>query len=181
MLDTLITSKTRLKILLKFFLNERTTSYLRDLESEFGESTNSIRVELNRFEKAGLLSSNVQGNKKVFQANRKHPLFSDIKSILMKNIGIDQLLDRVIRRLGGLQKAYITGSFAKGNDSRVIDVLLVGSDINGEYLLRKVNQVEDMINRKIRYLLVSPSESEQILKEHSEALLVFEVPEKLKH
>ena len=52
-LDTLITSRTRVKLLMKFFLNSRTTSYLRDLENEFDESTNAIRVELNRFEKAG--------------------------------------------------------------------------------------------------------------------------------
>ena len=48
MLDTLISSQTRLKLLLKFFLNSSTSSYLRDLESEFGESTNAIRLELNR-------------------------------------------------------------------------------------------------------------------------------------
>ena len=48
MLDTLITSKTRIKLLMKFFMNPRTRAYLRELASEFGESTNSIRVELNR-------------------------------------------------------------------------------------------------------------------------------------
>ena len=50
MLDTLITSKTRIKLLLKFFLNAQTKSYLRSLEGEFGESTNAIRLELNKFE-----------------------------------------------------------------------------------------------------------------------------------
>jgi len=75
MLDTLISSQTRLKLLLKFFLNSSTSSYLRDLESEFGESTNAIRLELNRFEQAGLLSSASIGNKKMFSANTQHPLF----------------------------------------------------------------------------------------------------------
>ena len=56
MIETLISSKTRIKLLLKFFLNSNTTSYLRSLESEFGESTNAIRVELNRLENAGMLS-----------------------------------------------------------------------------------------------------------------------------
>jgi len=63
MLDTLITSKTRIKLLLKFFLNSNASSYLRNLEGEFGESTNGIRLELNKFEKAGLLQSQVSGNK----------------------------------------------------------------------------------------------------------------------
>ena len=68
MLETLISSKTRIKLLLKFFLNSKATSYLRGLESEFGESSNGIRIELNRFEKAGMLSSFVKGNKKYFKS-----------------------------------------------------------------------------------------------------------------
>jgi DNA-binding transcriptional regulator PaaX len=64
MIETLISSKTRIKLLLKFFLNSNTTAYLRSLEEEFGESTNSIRIELNRFEKAGFLASHSQANKK---------------------------------------------------------------------------------------------------------------------
>ena len=59
MLDSIITSKTRIKLLLKFFLNSETKSYLRNLEQEFGESTNGIRVELNRLEGAGLLKTEV--------------------------------------------------------------------------------------------------------------------------
>ena len=51
MIETLISSKTRVKLLLKFFLNSRNTAYLRNLEEEFEESTNGIRVELNKFEK----------------------------------------------------------------------------------------------------------------------------------
>ena len=88
MLDTLITSKTRIKLMLKFFLNTKEESYLRGLEEEFGESSNSIRLELNKFEKAGLLDSRSKGNKKLFRANTKHPLFPDIHSLLLKHIGL---------------------------------------------------------------------------------------------
>ena len=63
MIETLISSKTRIKLLLKFFLNSSNSSYLRGLESEFGESSNSIRLELNKLEKAGLLKSNQEGTK----------------------------------------------------------------------------------------------------------------------
>ena len=63
MIESLISSKTRVKLLLKFFLNSKNSSYLRGLESEFGESTNAIRIELNKLEDAGLLSSNLEGNK----------------------------------------------------------------------------------------------------------------------
>jgi len=175
MLNTLITGKTRIKLLLKFFLNSNTTSYLRDLESDFGDSTNAIRLELNRFEQAGLLNSQVKGNKKVFKANTGHPLFHELQSIIMKTIGFDQIVERFIRRLGGLERAYVTGSFAKGNDSRIIDLMLVGTEIDREYLLRKVDQVEELIHRKVRYLIVNPEEATAYLQEHEEALLLYQV------
>ena len=100
MLDSLVTSQTRIKLLKKFFLNSSTKAHLRGLESEFGESSNAIRVELNRFEDAGLLHSLRDGNKKIYQANSKHPLFKDIHSIIMKETGIDRVIEKVIHRLG---------------------------------------------------------------------------------
>jgi len=93
-LDTLITSKTRIKLLLRFFLNSNTSSYLRNLEADFEESTNAIRLELNRFEKAGLLISGMERNRKVFKANTNHPLFPDINNILRKYVGFDQIVDK---------------------------------------------------------------------------------------
>ena len=84
MIDSLITNKTRIKLLLRFFLNAASKSYLRGLETEFNESTNAIRLELNRFEKAGLLISQMDKNKKIFRANKDHPLFRDIQSIIRK-------------------------------------------------------------------------------------------------
>ncbi len=114
MLNSLITSKTRVKLLLKFFLNSDNKSYLRNLEQEFGESSNAIRVELNRLEEADLLRSEVSGNKKYFCANTSHPLFKDINNIVRNSVGIDQLIERVINQVGNLEVAYITGEFAKG-------------------------------------------------------------------
>ena len=98
MLETLITSKTRIKLLLKFFLNINNQGYLRSLEQEFNESTNGIRQELNRFETAGLLITENEGNKKLYRANISHPLFKDINSIIRKFIGVEELLEKVIDR-----------------------------------------------------------------------------------
>ncbi len=158
MLDTLITSKTRIKLLLKFFLNSNASSYLRNLESEFGESTNGIRLELNKFEKAGLLQSQVSGNKKLFRANTSHPLFPDIHNLLLKYIGFDKIIDTIISKLGNVNDVYVVGKFAQGIDSEVIDLLLVGNDINREYLVRLSTKAEKLIKRKIRYLVYSQKE-----------------------
>merc|ERR1712078_639513 len=55
MLEILITSKTRLRLIIKFFLNIANKGYLNSLANEFGESTNSVRKELNNLSSAGYL------------------------------------------------------------------------------------------------------------------------------
>jgi len=157
MIETLISSKTRIKLLLKFFLNSSTTSYLRGLEAEFGESSNSIRLELNKLEKAGMLSSFSKGNRKYFQANQKHPLFQEIHNIILKQVGIDKLLETVISRLGYLEQVYLVGSFSKGIDSNIIDIILVG-DVDNNYLIKLIDKAEKLIKRKVRYLIFTPAE-----------------------
>jgi len=159
MIGTLITSQTRIKLLKKFFLNHSTKAHLRGLESEFGESSNSIRIELNRFEEAGLLTSLRDGNKKIYQANSGHPLYKDIHSIIMKETGIDRVIEKVIHRLGNLLSVYLVGDFAHGKDSPVIELILVGADIDREYLDRKVAQAEELVGRKVRYNILHPDES----------------------
>lgn len=176
MLDTLITSKTRLKLLLKFFLNSNSRSYLRNLEQEFNESSNSIRVELNKFESAGLLTSEITGNKKYFRANKSHPLFPDIHNILLKHLGIDQVIDEIISNLGNLKKVYLVGEIAKGINSDIIDLILVGTEINREYLMKLVLKAEKLIKRKVRYIIYSIDEIESYLskKDSHEYLLLWE-------
>jgi len=163
MLDSLITSQTRIKLLKKFFLNRSTKAHLRGLESEFGESSNAIRIELNRFEDAGLLSSLRDGNKKVYQANPKHPLYKDIHTLILKETGIDRVIDKVIHRIGSPLSVYLTGDFARGKDSPVIELILVGAEIDREYLARKVVQAEELVGRKVSYIVLEPLEAGRYL------------------
>jgi len=93
---------------MKFFINSDTTAYLRNLASEFGESTNAIRQELNRFEEANLLKSEAVLNKKVYHANTTHPYFGDLHRLLLKYVGIDQVVDELVNRIGHLEKAFVT-------------------------------------------------------------------------
>lgn len=166
MLKSLITSETRIKLLRKFFLNSRIRAHLRGLEAEFGESSNAIRIELNRFEEAGLLNSIWEGNKKLFQANDRHPLYRDIHNIILKETGIDRVIQKVIHRLGNLDSVYLTGDFARGIDSPVIDLILVGENIDREYLARKVVQAEKIVERKVSYIVLDPSEAESYLSKY---------------
>lgn len=166
MIETLISSKTRVKLLLKFFLNSNNSSYLRGLESEFRESSNAIRVELNKLEAAGLLNSNHKGNKKYFQANVGHPLYNDINSILLKFTGLDAIIDKVIANLGELNYVFVVGHLAKGLASEIIDLVFVG-DIDKNYLFDLVQKLEQKLDKKIKYVCYTPEEfSDEEFKTH---------------
>jgi hypothetical protein len=163
MINTLITSQTRIKLLKKFFLNSSTKAHLRGLESEFGESSNSIRLELNRFEKAGLLHSQRYGNKKIYNVNENHPLYKDIHNIILKETGIDSVIENIIHRIGNLICIYLTGDFAHGKDSDIIDLILVGDNINMKYLDDKILQAEKIAGRKVNCKVLCPADAEDRL------------------
>ena len=157
MLDSLITSKTRLKLLMKFFLNSGTRGYLRGLATEFGESTNSIRVELNHLSEAKLLTSESSGRTIEYRANVDHILFSEIHSLVEKYMGIDQIIDKLVKKLGHVEAAYLIGDYACGIDSGLIDIVMVGN-INKSELDRIATERGNEIHRKIRHLVLTKEE-----------------------
>ncbi|MFN8229562.1 MAG: ArsR family transcriptional regulator [Bacteroidia bacterium] len=118
------------------------------MEDELKESTNSIRIELNRFEKAGFLNSYFSGNKKLFRANTNHPLFTDIQNIVKKMVGIEYVLDYTLKRIGNLEMVYLVGDLASGIDNKKIQLVLIG-DINNNYLVELVAKAEKKVNKKI--------------------------------
>ena len=163
MLDSLVTSKTRIKLLLKFFINPETKAYLRELAKEFGESTNSVRLELNRLTKANLLVSQNRGRTILYNANTNHTLFGDIQSIALKYVGIDRIAATMVQSLGKVKFAYIIGDYAKGKDSGIIDLILVGN-INQEILQQLIEKTEKLIKRKIRPMTLTEKEFNKLDK-----------------
>lgn len=157
MLDSLVTSKTRIKLLLKFF-SHANSGYLRSLAKEFNESTNSVRVELNRLAEAGLLVSEDEGKTKLYKANERHPFFMEIKGMVSKFLGLDDLLEKVVKRMGNVEKAIITGDYANGIDSGTIEMTLVGNNIDREYLDFLIDKTYQKINRKVKVTIQGSDE-----------------------
>lgn len=174
MLESLITSKTRIKLILKFFLNPETSAHLRGLATEFGESTNGVRVELNRLTEAGLLETAQSGKSIYYKANSNHSLYPEIHSIVRKYLGIDQMVEDIVKQMGDLELALITGDYAQGIDSGLIDLVLVG-DVDKSYLQLLVDKTESLIERKIRTLVVNCEEFDHLRGkfEKEKALLLW--------
>lgn len=162
MLKSIITSETRIKLLLKFFLNPESSGYLRQLARDFGESTNSVRIELNKLTEAQILKARIQGRNKIFKANTDHPLFEDIRNIVIKSTGIDKVLSNIIKKLGNIHLAMIRGDYATGKDSGLIELVIVATNLNLNELERVKKKTEKLINRKISVLVLNNREYEKL-------------------
>ena len=153
----IISSKTRIKLLIRFFFNPSTRSYLRELANEFNVSTNSVREELNQLTRTELLTSQKSGRQVFYKANQKHPLFPELKSMVSKVMGIDQVVDGIVTRLGDIERAFLLDDYAEGKDSGIIDLVLVGN-IDQYHLNDLSRKTERYIKRKIRTLVLSRDE-----------------------
>jgi len=138
-------------------MNPGTQAYLRGLANEFGESTNAIRVELNRLTKAKLLKSSNEGRTVQYLANKDHSLFKDLQSVVKKYVGIDKLAEELAAKLGDIHSAYVIGDYARGIDSGLIDLVLVGK-VEEEKLKEVTEKTEQLIERKIRTLVLNQDE-----------------------
>ncbi|MGD8368919.1 MAG: winged helix-turn-helix domain-containing protein [Desulfobacterales bacterium] len=153
----IIASKTRVKLLMRFFFNPDTRSYLRELSKEFGVSSNAVREELNQLTRTDLLKSEKSGRQVHYRANTAHPLFPELKSMVAKVLGVDQVIDSIVSRLGNLERAYLIDDYAEGKDTGIIDLVLVG-EIDQYHLNDLSRKTERYIQRKIRTIVLNESE-----------------------
>ena len=137
-------------------------SYLRELAKEFDVSTNAVREELNQLTKTKLLKTEKSGRQVFYMANTEHSLFPELRSMVRKVMGIDQVVDSIVTRLGNLEKAYLIDDYAEGKDTGIVDLLLVG-DIDQYHLNDLSRKTERYINRKIRTLVLTRMEFESFL------------------
>lgn len=163
MLQTLITSKTRLRILVKFFINDANKAHLRGLADEMHESTNAIRKELNNLEEAGYLKKEAVQNRISYKANTKHPLYKTLKNIIFQHIGLDSIVEMVLDRMGEVKKVIVIGDYANGIDSGTIDVIVIGDELNTEYIENLSLKIENEIKRKIQFFITQKYDGKGLL------------------
>lgn len=155
MLGQLITSKTRLQLLIKFFISQANRGHLNGLASEMGESTNSIRRELNHLQGAGYLNKVKVNNKIEYKANTKHPLYDVLRKVVLKHLGLEDIVDTVLDRMGKVNQIILVGDYAKGIDSGFIEVFLIGQNLNMTYISQLEDKIEKLIGRKVGFYLAS--------------------------
>jgi hypothetical protein len=172
MLDFIILSKTRNKLLIKFFLFDGAQSYLRLMEKEFNESSNAIRKELNRFIDAGLLISEYRGRKRYYMANTEHPFYTSFKSFVRRTLGIDQIAIQIADKIKNLNAAYITGCKLCGNkELDFIELVLIGQNLNEVMIESLVKKTEKLIATKISHISFTSEQMKYFSKEKPKLLI----------
>jgi predicted nucleotidyltransferase len=157
MLD--LRSKARQRLLVYYFTNPTARHHLRDLAGRLGIDPSNLSKELARLEREGLFHSEVTGRQKYFQLNRKYPLFDEVRSIVAKTVGAVPLIAQSLKRLEGVQEAYLYGSFARNQEDAAsdIDVLVIGNP-KGEALAESMQKLERQLGREVNYTVLTRKE-----------------------
>ncbi|MEG0916289.1 MAG: ArsR family transcriptional regulator [Myroides sp.] len=163
MLDSLITSKTRIKLLVKFFISSANSGHLRGLATEFNESTNAIRKELNHLSEAGYLDKREVSNKIAYKANTLHPMYKLLQQVVHKYLGLDTIVEQILERMGDVRQIELVGNYAKGVDSGLIEINITGNAVNTEYTKSIIPKIEAIVNRKVQFYYNKPLSNDGII------------------
>lgn len=161
MLNKIITSRTRLRLLIKFFISQANKGYLNGLANEMGESTNSIRKELNHLFDAGYLKKVKNYNKVEYQVNSKHPLYETLRNVVLKHLGLEDIVDAVLEKMGNVNQILLVGDYAEGKDTGNIEIFLIGKNLDMNYINQLEPKIEKIIDRKVSFYLSSKFLSNQ--------------------
>jgi predicted nucleotidyltransferase len=152
-------SKARQRLLAYYFANPTAKLHLRDLAVRLNVDPSNLAKELIRLEHEGLFRSETSGRQKYFQLNRAYPLFAEVRGIVSKTIGAPSLLAQSLKKIGGIEEAYLYGSFASNQHdaSSDIDVLVIGAPRN-EALAEAMREIERRLGREVSYTVLTRKE-----------------------
>lgn len=158
-ISNIFKSKTRKALFKLYFTNPESEYYLRELERLLDIPVSMIRKELMRLEQEGVFLSLKKGNSLYYSINKLYPLFSELKSIVFKTVGIEGALKQILTKIKGIQLAFIYGSFAKQSENALSDVdLFVMGNIDDKLLIGEIRKIEDVLKREINYTLYTRDE-----------------------
>lgn len=154
-------SKSRQQLLAYYFTNPTARHHLRDLAGRLRVDPSNLSKELGRLEHEGLFRSEMSGRQKYFQLNPEYPLFDELRKIIAKTIGAATLIAQSLKKIDGVDEAYLYGSFARNQQDAAsdIDVLVIGVP-REEALAQAMQRLERQLGREINYTVLTRKEFE---------------------
>ncbi len=158
-------SKVTQKILNLFFLNENERFYINELAKIIKEDPSNVYKKLIELKDKGLISDEFRGKERFFFLNKSFPLLKEYREIILKQFGFEKILKDELKKIEGINSAYIFGSYVKNKLSveSDIDVLVVGSFDNIK-LLKIITKVQKKSGREISVIDFSEKEFEKKMK-----------------
>lgn len=178
-LEALFTSQARVEVLKLFFLWSSGRHYMREISSLTDQPIRAVQRELARLEDAGLLLSKVEGNRKYYQANRQSPIFSELRSLMVKTVGVDDRLKEILHeKSDAIHVAFLFGSFARGSESTTSDIdLMIIGDVTGRELSRLLEPLKARLDREINPVTIrAQAFREKVEKGDSFAQTILDEP-----
>ena len=168
MLETLLGSKLRAKVLGWLFSHPDERYFVRQLTSLVKEDSTNVSRELARLEKTGILVTTTEGKQKYYQANRQSPLFNELHGLMLKTVGVADIIKKALEpRMADIKLAFIFGSVAKRAENRFSDIdLLVVGDITFGEVVDLISTAEGALNRELNPVVYTLSEFNKRLSEN---------------
>jgi predicted nucleotidyltransferase len=161
MLEALISSKTRVKLLTLFLLNPGNEYYIREIVRSTEENINSVRRELANLESFGLITGQKKGNQQYYTVNTGHFLYPELQKIVLKTEGVAGIIKEALGQKE-ISCMFIYGSFARGaaGEKSDIDLFIVGT-MDEDRLIPLIHSCENATGREINYTLMTAGELEK--------------------
>ena len=154
MLENLITSKTKRKLLSLFLLNPEREFYLREIARLIGEQPNAVSIELKKLDKLGLVKAERKSNSIFYKTDKRSPIYDELRRVVIKTDGIGEELTKFIRKTPGVEFAFVYGSTARGDERATSDIdLMVIGDVDPDELLEQVGRAEKSLMRELNYVI----------------------------
>jgi len=149
-LTEILSSRIRAAIFRLLFGFDAKEIYMRDLARRSGFSIGAIQTELKKLLRFELLEKRKDGNRIYFQANKKHPLYTDLRNIVLKTNGLVDIIKDALIHSDAIRYAFIFGSFARKEETSASDIdLMVVGDLGLRHLTKMLTGLSDRLYREI--------------------------------
>ncbi len=153
-LKSLFSSSVRADLLALLLNNPEERFYVREIATLLRKNPSGVKRELDNLEKMGILSSKRVANLKYFHAEKKSPLYSELKSLINKSLGIPGAL-KTLLKASGAKMAFIYGAFAESEEADIVHLFIVGPPSTN---IEGIKDIEEKFNKKISTTLMDESE-----------------------
>jgi predicted nucleotidyltransferase len=177
--DALFT-KTQQRVLGVLFGHPERSFYASELIRDAGTGSGAAQRELARLEESGLIVARRIGNQKHYEANAASPLFSELRNIVLKTVGLAEPLRDALKPLSSaIRAAFVYGSVAKATDQSAsdIDLMIISDSLTYGEVFGGLERVTRAVGRKINPTVYTAAEfSKRATTENAFVTRVLEQP-----